>query len=78
MHWHGSQMFGFRATLTEAIFDWSQRAEQCQECHINRYVAELKRAVNRSRIPAGAVCQLPRLNVEPVKQGSNGLLTQFL
>ena len=78
MHWHGSQMFGFRATLTEAIFDWSQRAEQCQECHINQYVAELERAVNRSRIPAGAVCQLPRLNVEPVKQGSNGLLTRFL
>ena len=78
MHWRGTQVFGFRATLTEAIFAWSQRAEACQECHVNQYVKELQRAVSLARIPVGAVCQLPQLKVEPVRQGSNGELTSFL
>ena len=35
-------------------------------------------AIPDERIPADAVCQLPRLNVEPVRQGSNGILTNWL
>ena len=71
-------MFGFRATLSEALFGWSQKGEMCQECHVNGYVKELRQAVENKRIPADAVCQLPRLNVEPVRQGSNGILTNWL
>ena len=78
LHWSGTQMFGFRATLSEALFGWSQKGERCQECHVNGYVKELRQAVENKRIPADAVCQLPRLNVEPVRQGSNGILTNWL
>ena len=78
LHWRGTQILGFRTSMTEAMFGWSQRAEKCQECHINQYIKELGQAVNQSRIHAGAICQLPRLKVEPVRQGSNGLLTWFL
>ena len=78
LQWRGSQMLGFKAALAETIFGWSQHGEKCQECHVNKYVHELRMAVNRSHIPASAVCDLPRLNVEPVAQGSNGVLTTWI
>ena len=45
---------------------------------VNAYVDELQNAAKLSRIPKGAVCQLPQLQVEPVKQGTNAKLTNFL
>ena len=78
LQWRGSQMLGFKAALAETIFGWSQHGGQCQECHVNKYVHELRMAVNRSHIPASAVCDLPRLNVEPVAQGSNGVRTTWI
>ena len=68
----------FKKRLSEAIFGWSQRGEKCQECHVNGYVKELRQAVESKRISADAVCHLPRLKVEPVGQGSNGVLTDWL
>lgn len=78
LNWSGTQIFGFRATLSEALFGWSQQGEMCQECHLNGYVKKVRQAIESKRFPADAVCQLPRLSVEPVRQGSNGILTDWL
>ena len=59
----GTMAFGFRADLTQSLFGWSQEGGACQECHINSWL----RAHPRAR-----VCQLPRLAVKPITEGSTG------
>mgnify|MGYP004201493721 FL=1 len=59
----GTMAFGFRADLTQSLFGWSQEGGACQECHINSWL----RAHPRAR-----VCQLPRLSVKPITEGSTG------
>ena len=60
----GSMVFGFRADLNDALFGWSQLGGQgCQECHLQKWVRQH---------PNARVCQLPRLRVRPVIEGSTG------
>ena len=59
----GTMAFGFRADLTQSLFGWSQEGGACQECHVNSWL----RAHPRAR-----VCQLPRLAVKPITEGSTG------
>jgi len=60
----GTKVFGFRAELDEALFGWSQLRGQCQECHVHEWLRQN---------PEARVCQLPRLRVKPVTEGSTGL-----
>ena len=62
----GTQVLGFRASLSEQLFGWSQAgSKKCQECHVNAWVAAH---------PKARVCRLPQLSVRPVREGSTGVM----
>ena len=44
--WKGTQILGFRASITTQLFGWSRFGLMCQECHANEF-ADMVRAKSR-------------------------------
>jgi len=77
--------FGFEASLADEMFGWWRRGGANQERHVTDYVGRLRKktcsfAGGRSggqagrRGPSCPICELPPLNVVPVREGSTGKL----
>ena len=66
--------YGFKTSLTDALFGWWRQGGACQECHASDNRRELESAISLGQLPAHAMCQLPPLDVKPVREGSNGIV----
>jgi len=69
-----SIVIGFDVRSNKRLFGWCQRGELCQECHLGAIVERMRAAPKRSPRGPRGLCVLPLLAVDPVHEGTSGLL----
>ena len=69
-----TQAIGFRAEadFVDHLFGWWRQKEMCQECHMTEEVNHLRAKIGEGKLPRSALCDLPPLDVVPVREGSTG------